>query len=227
MKGEPLTTKLCAYFVLLYAATATFSACSNGQKSQTLSRSVAKELIEKSPTALKPYRNLSLLIPTHLPVSGDLPKDTASEVQAFLNDLVTAGIATNLHTTPFTGYSGVSPGTTYILSAIPQEGVELTLTNTINESLLISLANPTVEEVTGIRQDGTDAIVEVTLKNVPTHLYQKLSDVAKNEVAVCGHTDFLHTPIYCMGWPPPDRVTSETKAQFQFSRFDDGWRLVQ
>lgn len=222
-----MTLKKCVYFVLLCAVTATFSACSNGQKSQTLSRSVAKGLIEKSPTALQPYRNLNLLIPTHVSVPGDVPKDTASQVQAFVNDLVTAGIATNLHTIPFTGSYGVPPGITYVFSAIPQEGIELTLTNTPNESISISLANPTVEEITGIQQEGTDAIVDVTLKKVPTHLYQKLSDVAKNEVAVCGHTDFLHTPIYCIGWPKPDETTSETKTQFQFSRFDDGWRVTR
>jgi hypothetical protein len=212
--------------VLLCAVTATVSACSNGQKSQTLSRSVAKDLIEKSPTALKPYSNMNFSVSTHLTVPGDVPKDTASEVQAFLNDLVTAGIATNLHTIPFPGSSGVPPGITYILSAIPQEGVELANANTPYESISIPLGEPTVEEITGIQQEGTDAIVDVTLKNAPTHLYQKLSDVAKNEVAVCGHTDFIHTPTYCIGWPTPDRLTSEKQTRFQFSRFDDGWRLT-
>jgi hypothetical protein len=187
---------------------------------------VAKELIEKSSTALWPYKNVNLVIQTHTSVSGDVPKDTASEVRAFLNDLVTAGVVTNLHTTPFPGSYGVSPGITYIFSVVPQEDVQLANTNSAYESLSAALAMPSVE-VTGIQQEGTEAIVNVTLKYAPTHLYQKISDATKNEVAVCGHTDFNHTPIYCIGWPTPDRLTSETKTQFQFSRFDDGWRVTR
>jgi hypothetical protein len=187
---------------------------------------VAKELIEKSPTALKPYTNLYLTVQMQRNFSGDYPKDQASEEQAFRNDLVTAGIAT-LHTAPWAGVPGTwAPGITYTLSATPQEGVKLE-GDLPYQTMSIALAKPTVEEVTGIRQEGTDAVVEVTLKNTPSHLYQKLSDVAKNEVSICGHTASDRVPDYCIGWLTPDKLTSETKVEFQFSRFDDGWRVTQ
>jgi hypothetical protein len=113
----------------------------------------------------------------------------------------------------------------YTYQIVPQEGVNLMYANTRDEVVLITLGKRVVKEILGIRQEGSDALVDVSITNAPTPLYDKITEAAKPLFAQCGPFPDPK-PYFCGRWPSRDGLTTPEKFTYRFSRYDDGWRLV-
>jgi hypothetical protein len=73
--------------------------------------------------------------------------------------------------------------------------------------------------------EGSDALVEVSITNAPTPLYDKITEAARPLFAQCGPFPDPK-PYFCGRWPSRDALTVPEKFTYHFSRYDDGWRLV-
>lgn len=100
----------------------------------------------------------------------------------------------------------------------------------------VTLAVPDLKQVTGITQQETTAIAEASVGLKPTPIYDRLLPLVTNLLARCSfstwdfashNTDPLNmaAPQICKEWLTQEKLASTVVVQFQFTKFDDGWRL--
>ncbi|MEA2564195.1 MAG: hypothetical protein QOH06_5699 [Acidobacteriota bacterium] len=81
--------------------------------------------------------------------------------------------------------------------------------------VILTMGKPRIAEVTGIKQEGSTAIVEALIDFEPTPVFETL---VKTETSFAqGGPDKQCSEIYSL----PDPQTGS----FRFERYDDGWRL--
>jgi hypothetical protein len=110
-------------------------------------------------------------------------------------------------------------------SIIPQESVDTMYPNSDNQIVLVTLGKPAVKEIIGIRQEGTEAIVEASVAAAPTPLYEKTMAAGKALFDQCG--SFPNPkPYFCVHWPVREELVKAETGTFNMARYDDGWRVV-
>ncbi|HEV7672616.1 MAG TPA: hypothetical protein VGS22_29200 [Thermoanaerobaculia bacterium] len=83
----------------------------------------------------------------------------------------------------------------------------------VGEAIDLVMGKATLGEVTGIKEDGTSAIAEASIRFEPTPIFQALADTEAAFAKKGQQCD----PLYQL-------PGAQTKS-FRFERFDDGWRL--
>jgi hypothetical protein len=87
--------------------------------------------------------------------------------------------------------------------------------------VVLTLNKPSVDAVTGIKQEGTKADVEAQVTYTPTPVYAPLYKVFKDAYNRPGG---MFNPLSC-GSPVLDDVKKTSKGMFRFRRYDDAWRF--
>jgi hypothetical protein len=140
---------------------------------------------------------------------------------AFLDRLTKVGVLGKGMKVP-----GLQGFVSYTYPIISQENVSSVYPNTQNEIVLITLAKPVIKGVSGIRQEGSEAVVEASISAVPTDLYEKIGAEAKDLLAKC--VSFPDPqPYFCTRWPTATAIEKPQIRSFNFARYDDGWRLAE
>jgi len=214
-------------------ATAPLFACGSSRKAAKLDRPTALQIMREAAPKFfqsqEPVYNAKTQELILRDARGWDDKRGALTI-AFLDALVSAGVLREkkINGVEADHYDLASnPGNPlYSYQMIPQEGVHaMPYTNTPNEFAIITLGKRVVKEILGIRQEGSDAHVEVSIANAPTPLYDKITEAARPLFAQCG-TFPDPKPQFCRLWPSRDVLTVPEKFAYHFSRYDDGWRLV-
>lgn len=164
---------------------------------------------------------------------------------SFLNHLVEAGI---LQKAPDTYREGCNPqpdcrehNKWFNFSVIPQRDVKdwnkgSFIQDANQEKAEIVLARPSNPIVTGITQEGIDAIVEFTYGYSPTPLYARLVQLTKGDFAKCSIPELSsNSPLFCLiggrwggHWlSEADIAAKKDSGSLEFRKYDDGWRIVK
>lgn len=208
--------------------------CSGGVQSQSLSRSTALTLLSRwdhignDQKVEIAYPVERVIDPLNDPGQGRINQ---LEKAFWIDDPVKAGVLTIKSAEPYSDAGHPVGSTKFTLALVPQPGVAWAknytyLAGTIN----VQLAVRTVKEVTGVRQEGTSAVVDVVMVTKPTQLYEKMKDATKNELAICSNSTNRLQLDYCPGllgslWPADDTLSNTQSRQVDFIRYDDGWRI--
>jgi len=221
---------LCVVQAVLFIAAA-LSGCSDGRKSATLGRKTALLLLNETPQLFKGQGKKCDLKTREaiMPAMGWDQKRGELTI-AFLDVLSGVGIlGQRKETAVASGHDALGVNfpayTLYAYSIVPQENVDTMYANSSNEIVLVTLAKPAVKEVLGIRQEGTEALVEASVTSVPTPLYEKTLAAGKELFAQCA-TFPEPKPYFCVHWPLRDELTKPETATFNMVPYDDGWRVA-
>jgi hypothetical protein len=148
------------------------------------------------------------------------PQGKEPEVE-FLDGLVAAGILRK----GVEDHRGID--VTYHYEVIPQANVSVLYPNSMNEDVILTMAMPEIKSVTGISQQGADAVVEAQVGLKPTDLYERTLPLVQNTVAKCPSiVPPAIKPYYCAHWPNEAQLASAKTVSINFKKFDDGWRIV-
>ena len=153
---------------------------------------------------------------------------------AFLDALTDSGLLRKEADKQIPGSSYAPASTREIYTVIPQPGIQVLYPGGFDEDAMYTLAHASVKRVTGISQDGNQATVVADIGWEPTELYKKSIgriqplfakfDCPKGFVnSLGGYTQ----SYFCTHWPTDQEMKSTHSVQFNFQKFDDGWRLMQ
>lgn len=92
-------------------------------------------------------------------------------------------------------------------------------------SVLVTIAKPSFSEVTGIQQNGTDAVVDADITYVPTEAYQRIKDAAAETMKDLGRSPEM-LGVLCGDQCPFLKISRKNSRQYRFSLYDDGWRVL-
>jgi hypothetical protein len=227
-----LTISTCAVI------TALLCSCSDGTKSQTLSRETALKLLQDNPQVWKADANndLSFIVPINERIGNQSQDGYQGQINrarmAFMQDLVKAGVITIRSQGPSPYPAADGPGATQtVIAAVTQPDV--TTDNTPSYSgagtVRVMLTNTALKEVTGIQQEGTNAVAIVEVEKSPTAAYHKIIGATVKEMALCRQVNMTMAALfeYCGEIPDVKATTGTQSFQVAFARFDDGWRIVR
>jgi hypothetical protein len=233
---EPRVT---AVLITVFVAIASVAGCRTGRMSETLSRPTALELIRSVPQ-LWSGEKLVYEESTHQEFFNDRVRFQRHQVMLSLNfrrALVRAGVLTGEKQQSVAGNPhGFFPDPGGILltySVVPQRDVAVGNSGAVAEFVQLTLAEPEISEIQGIQQDGTTATAIALLRMKPTDIYGRVSKCAQevlNKECKEPDSDFgIMSPgasSPCNRWPSQEQVNKSEQRNFQFARFDDGWRIV-
>jgi hypothetical protein len=94
---------------------------------------------------------------------------------------------------------------------------------------ILVLAKPSDPKVTGISEEGNDAIVEYEVGYTPTELYKRLSAKTQELMARCSLPSLSRNlPTFCTRWLSEAAIRDrKDHGQARFKKYDDGWRIVE
>jgi len=118
-------------------------------------------------------------------------------------------------------------------AVIPSADVRVTFPGQIMNSRSIEfgtvvLARASDPKVTGITQEGTDAVVEIEFGYAPTSLYKNLLPLIQRALSICSVPELSsNPPQYCGHWPSEAEIRAKKESgSLNFRKYDDGWRIV-
>ena len=125
----------------------------------------------------------------------------------------------------------------YHYAPITQNDVAVIYPGTLNEDIMMTLANKSITHVTGISQQGVDAVVEAEVGFEPTDLYKRIAPHVQALVAKCPASKQVVFPppsdpsnmelaYFCGHWPRDGEFAAVEKVSFNFKKFDDGWKIL-
>jgi hypothetical protein len=211
---------------------AALSSCGDGRKASTLQRPTALLILREAPQLFNGKQKVCD-IKTHEVILhvGGWDQKRGDMTIAFLDVLAGVGVLKGKKATDFDGrnsliYGTYPASTAYSYSIVPQENVDSMYPNTNNEVVLVTLGKPIVKEIVGIRQEGSEAIVDVSFSEAPTPVYEKTMQTGKALFAQCESFPGAK-PYFCELWPSSENLVKPETTEFHFVRYDDGWRVVQ
>jgi hypothetical protein len=201
------------------------SACAQGKSASTLDRRTALAILNGAPQLFNGQEKKQMVATQVVsnPARGG-NKSEADKQVPFLDLLTELGI---LAKTKDYGVVFQPSGLTYyIYSVRSQEGVSAAFPDTTSNNLaVITIGKPVVKAIVGIRQEGSQAIVEVSVSAIPTPLYEKVMEAGKALFAQC-ETFPDPKPAYCTEWPSRGSFEKLETRTFRLARYDDGWRIA-
>lgn len=122
----------------------------------------------------------------------------------------------------------------YYFSVVAQPGVAFTQategcrSTECRGNASFALAKPTFTSVTGVLQRGIEAEVEAQVTYSATTLYARLLDAEKKMQEKLKPSDLRYLQPLRYYWASVHdiQVVGTETRQYQFRRYDDGWRLV-
>jgi hypothetical protein len=137
-----------------------------------------------------------------------------------INNLAKAGVVTVKQVPQASGR------TLYILSPVAQEYVVSNMADRDIGNISFTLTQAKVDQITGIQQEGTDAMVDASIVPQRTAMYSRLTDALKDDLAECANRSPQASQWLCTAWPKDSQLNESRSRQFHFARYDDGWRVV-
>lgn len=221
---------------LAILAMAFVGGCSSGVQSKSLSRSAALTLLNRwdqiSDGDFNHRVKISYPVQTVIGPLNDPSQGKLNQLhKSFWVDApVTAGVATIKSAEPYSDAGHPVGSTQFTLALVPQPGVAWAkhydaMGGLDAGTIDVQLSATTAKEVTGVQQQGTNAVVDAVIVTAPTRAYEKLRDAAKSELALCNIMANRMQLDYCMVWPTEETFSSTQNKRIRFARYDDGWRV--